>query len=74
MFRLVLFEALVTYANKEGFGLTPLSGDRRGYMPPLLKTNKNKNSRLNYLNKRAFKYDVRFLGGLVGQAESDFTK
>ena len=22
----------------EGFGLTPLSVDRRGYMPPLLKT------------------------------------
>ena len=25
----------------EGFGLTPLSGDRRGYMPPLLKTKQN---------------------------------
>ena len=24
--------------NIEGFGLTPLSGDRRGYMPPLLRT------------------------------------
>ena len=24
--------------NIKGFGLTPLSGDRRGYMPPLLKT------------------------------------
>ena len=24
-----------------GFGLTPLSGDRRGYMPPLLKTKQN---------------------------------
>ena len=33
---------LVTHANKEGFGLTPLSGDRCGYMPPLLKT-KNMN-------------------------------
>ena len=37
MFRLGLVDTLVTHANKEGFGLTPLSGDRRGYMPPLLK-------------------------------------
>ena len=29
---------LVAHANIKGFGLTPLSGDRRGYMPPLLKT------------------------------------
>ena len=33
---------LVTIANKEGFGLTPLSGDRRDYMPPLLKKKKQK--------------------------------
>ena len=26
-----------------------------------------------YFLQGAFKYDVRFLGGLVGQAESDFT-
>ena len=32
---------LVTHANIKGFGLTPLSEDRRGYMPPLLK-NKQK--------------------------------
>ena len=25
-----------------GFGITPLLGDRRGFMPPQLKTNKNK--------------------------------
>ena len=31
---------LVTHANKEGFGLTPLSGDCRDYMPPLLKIKK----------------------------------
>ena len=38
MFRLGLVDTLVTHANKEGFGLTPLSGDRRCYnMPPLLK-------------------------------------
>ena len=41
MFRLGLVNTLVTQANKEGFGLTPLSGDRRGYMPPLLKTKQN---------------------------------
>ena len=29
---------LVTHANIKGFGLTPVSGDRRGFMPPLLKT------------------------------------
>ena len=33
-----LVVTLVTHTNKEGFGLTPLSGDRRGYMPSLLKT------------------------------------
>ena len=33
-----LVDTLVTHTNIEGFGLTPLSGDRRGYMPPLLKT------------------------------------
>ena len=38
MFRLGLVDTLVTHANKEGFGLTPLSGDCGGYMPPLLKT------------------------------------
>ena len=42
MFRLGLVDTLVTHANIKGFGLTPLSGDRRGYMPPLLKTNKTK--------------------------------
>ena len=38
MFRLELVYTLVTHANIKGFGLTPLSGDCRGYMPPLLKT------------------------------------
>ena len=28
----------------KGFGLTPLFGDRRGYMPPQLKTKQNQNS------------------------------
>ena len=38
MFRSGLVDTLVTHANIKGFGLTPLSGDCRDYMPPLLKT------------------------------------
>ena len=38
MYRLGLVNTLVTHANIKVFGLTPLSGDRHGYMPPLLKT------------------------------------
>ena len=38
MFRLGLVDTLVTHANIKGIALTPLSGDRRGYTPPLLKT------------------------------------
>ena len=38
MYKSGLVDMLVTHANIEGFGLTPLSWDRRGYMPPLLKT------------------------------------
>ena len=38
MYRLGLVDMLVTHANMNGFGLTPLFGDRRGYMPPQLKT------------------------------------
>ena len=37
MYRSGLVDTLVTHANIEGFGLTPLSGDRRGQMPTLLK-------------------------------------
>ena len=33
MFRSGLVDTLVTHANKEGFGLTHLSGDCHGYMP-----------------------------------------
>ena len=40
-----------THANIEGFGLTTLSGDRHGYMPPLLKTkNKDSGRSNNHLN------------------------
>ena len=38
MYRSGLVDTLVTHANMKGFGLTPLSGDQRGYMPPQLKT------------------------------------
>jgi hypothetical protein len=31
MFRLGLVDTLIIHANIKGFGLTPLSGDRRGY-------------------------------------------
>ena len=37
MFILGLVNILVKHANREGFGLTPLSGDSHGFMPPLLK-------------------------------------
>ena len=43
MFRLGLVDTLVTLANIKGFGLTPLSGDHRGYMPPLLQTKTKQN-------------------------------
>ena len=32
------FDMLVTHANMKGLGLTPLFGDRGGFMPPQLKT------------------------------------
>ena len=42
MYRSGLVDTLVTHANMKGLGLTPLFGDRRGFMPPQLKTNKTK--------------------------------
>ena len=39
MYRSGLVDTLVTHANMKGLGLTPLFGDRRGFMPPQLKTN-----------------------------------
>jgi hypothetical protein len=38
MYRSGLVNTLVTHANMKGLGLTPLFGDRRGFMPPQLKT------------------------------------
>ena len=42
MYRSGLVDTLVTHANMKGFGLTPLFGDRRGYMPPQVKNKRNK--------------------------------
>ena len=39
---MLTYECIVPTLIK-GFGLTPLSGDHRGYMPPLLKTKTNMN-------------------------------
>jgi cold shock CspA family protein len=38
MYRSGLVDTLVTHANTKGFGLTFLSRDLRGFMPPKLKT------------------------------------
>ena len=38
MYRLGLVDKLAAHANMKGLGLTPLFGDRRGFMPPQLKT------------------------------------
>ena len=43
MYRSGLVDTLVTHANMKGLGLTPLFGDRRGFMPPQLKTKKQTN-------------------------------
>ena len=40
MYRSGLVDTLVTHANMKGLGRTPSLGDRRGFMPPQLKTNK----------------------------------
>ena len=40
---------LVTHAIMKGLGLTPLFKDRRGFMPPQLKTNKIPEGKSNYL-------------------------
>ena len=44
MYRSGLVDNLLTHTNMKGLGITPLFGDRHGFMPPQLKTNKNKNS------------------------------
>ena len=40
MYRSGLVDKLVTHANMKGLGRTPSLGDRRGFMPLQLKTNK----------------------------------
>ena len=43
MYRLGLVDMIFTHANTKGFDLTSLSGVRRGFMPPQLRTTKIKN-------------------------------
>jgi hypothetical protein len=42
---------LVNHANMKGFGLTPLFGDRSGYMPPQLKKQQHILSQIVNLTK-----------------------
>ena len=59
MYRSGLVDTLVTHAFMKGLGLTPLFRDRRGFMPPQLKTKTTLNSYLQfalvcyYMMKRA---------------------
>ena len=43
---------LVTHANTKGLSLTPLFRDRRGFMPPQLKTKQSIQNLRNQLNNR----------------------
>ena len=52
MYRSGLVDTLVTHAK--GFGLTPLFGDHRGFMPPQLKTKQNKTKSCWHTRKRQF--------------------
>ena len=52
MYRSGLVNTLVTHTNIEGFGLTPLSRDRPGYMPLLKFENNKKNRNLFHENKQ----------------------
>ena len=40
----------------KGFGLTPLLGDRRGFMPPQLKTKKQTNGVIIFNTSNSFSY------------------
>ena len=44
MYRSCLVNTLVTHAYMKGLGLTPLFRDRRGFMPPQLKTKQKQNT------------------------------
>ena len=52
MYRSGLVDTLVTHANMKGLGLTPLFGDRHGFMPPQLKTTKT--NVIKVLNSRTW--------------------
>ena len=66
MYRSGLFNTLVTHATMNGLGLTPLFGDRRGYMPPQLKTNKN-----DFENKKRI-FLIAFFQSNVGGMKTTF--
>ena len=46
MYRSGLVDTLVTHANMKGLGLTSLFRDRRGFMPPQLKTKQKQKTKL----------------------------
>ena len=58
MYRSGLVDTLVTHANMKGLVLTPLFKDRRGFMPPQLKTNKTKSFLLRHIE--GFKREQSF--------------
>ena len=51
MYRSGLVDTFVTHAKMKGLGLIPLFGDRRGFMPPQLKT-----KHLLYMDLELFLY------------------
>jgi len=63
----MLTHECIVPTHTNGFGLTPLSGDRCGYMPPLLKTKQNivptlvpvERSVLTYLDPPPYYYLLR---------------
>ena len=50
MYRSGLVNTLVTHANMNGLGLTPLFGDRPGFMPPQVKTKQTRSVALSRLS------------------------
>jgi hypothetical protein len=49
-----------------GFGLTPLFGDRRGFMPPQLKKKKNRLKWSRYISSSK-SHSISFMGSEMGQ-------
>ena len=61
MYRSGPVDRLVTHTNIDGFGLTPLSGDHCGYMPPLLK-----------IKTKLFVHLAKYQGGFLFHQEYNF--